>query len=221
MGGDRSSPAASRDGAGRRLHDRFPDGLCRAAAVEVPHHARRRACCARICYAYCGLALPPLRRGLCAQRERRRGQASLRSASTRSTSSRSGSRSASSARRAAIRGCAHKLGLADGQPLLVYVGRLDGEKKPDVVVDAFRRLPRDARRQAGADRRGAAQGRDRGARRRAHRHARLYRRPRRARPLAGERRHLRVRHGRRDVRRLDHRGAGVGPAGGRRRRRAR
>jgi alpha-1,6-mannosyltransferase len=34
-----------------------------------------------------------------------------------------------------------KLGLADGQPLLVYVGRLDGEKKPDVVVDAFRQLP--------------------------------------------------------------------------------
>ena len=34
-----------------------------------------------------------------------------------------------------------KLGLADGQPLLVYVGRLDGEKKPDLVVDAFRRLP--------------------------------------------------------------------------------
>ena len=36
-----------------------------------------------------------------------------------------------------------KLGLADGQPLLIYVGRLDGEKKPDVVVDAFRRLPRE------------------------------------------------------------------------------
>jgi alpha-1,6-mannosyltransferase len=35
-----------------------------------------------------------------------------------------------------------KLGLADGQPLLVYVGRLDSEKKPDLVVDAFRRLPR-------------------------------------------------------------------------------
>jgi alpha-1,6-mannosyltransferase len=33
-----------------------------------------------------------------------------------------------------------KLGLSDAQPLLVYVGRLDGEKKPDVVVDAFRRL---------------------------------------------------------------------------------
>lgn len=36
-----------------------------------------------------------------------------------------------------------KLGLADDQPLLIYVGRLDGEKKPDVVVEAFRRLPAD------------------------------------------------------------------------------
>lgn len=34
-----------------------------------------------------------------------------------------------------------KLGLGEDQPLLVYVGRLDGEKKPDQVVDAFRRLP--------------------------------------------------------------------------------
>lgn len=34
-----------------------------------------------------------------------------------------------------------KLALAPNQPLLVYVGRLDGEKKPDLVVDAFRRLP--------------------------------------------------------------------------------
>src|SRR4029079_14310089 len=36
-----------------------------------------------------------------------------------------------------------KLGLKEGQPLLIYVGRLDGEKKPDVVVEAFRRLPRE------------------------------------------------------------------------------
>src|SRR5215218_1000888 len=35
-----------------------------------------------------------------------------------------------------------KLGLKDDQPLLIYVGRLDGEKKPDVVVEAFRKLPR-------------------------------------------------------------------------------
>src|SRR4051794_27813449 len=34
-----------------------------------------------------------------------------------------------------------RLGLTDSQPLLIYVGRLDGEKKPDVVVDAFRKLP--------------------------------------------------------------------------------
>lgn len=34
-----------------------------------------------------------------------------------------------------------KLGIAPHQPLLVYVGRLDGEKKPNLVVDAFRRLP--------------------------------------------------------------------------------
>lgn len=35
-----------------------------------------------------------------------------------------------------------RLGLGDQQPLLMYVGRLDGEKKPHVVVEAFRRLPR-------------------------------------------------------------------------------
>jgi alpha-1,6-mannosyltransferase len=34
-----------------------------------------------------------------------------------------------------------RLGLSDRQPLLIYVGRLDGEKKPDVVVEAFRQLP--------------------------------------------------------------------------------
>lgn len=43
-----------------------------------------------------------------------------------------------SRRDARLRG---KLGLSDEQPLLIYVGRLDGEKKPDIVVEAFRRLP--------------------------------------------------------------------------------
>ncbi len=33
------------------------------------------------------------------------------------------------------------LGLGADDPLLIYVGRLDGEKKPDVVVAAFRKLP--------------------------------------------------------------------------------
>lgn len=34
-----------------------------------------------------------------------------------------------------------RIGLADDQPLLVYAGRLDAEKRPQVVVEAFRRLP--------------------------------------------------------------------------------
>ena len=34
-----------------------------------------------------------------------------------------------------------RLGLTDAQPLLIYAGRLDGEKRPDVVVEAFRQLP--------------------------------------------------------------------------------
>jgi alpha-1,6-mannosyltransferase len=38
-------------------------------------------------------------------------------------------------------GLREKLGVAGNQPLLVYVGRLDGEKKPDLVAEAFRRLP--------------------------------------------------------------------------------
>jgi alpha-1,6-mannosyltransferase len=35
------------------------------------------------------------------------------------------------------------LGLEAGQPLLIYVGRLDGEKRAQTVVDAFLRLPSD------------------------------------------------------------------------------
>jgi alpha-1,6-mannosyltransferase len=35
----------------------------------------------------------------------------------------------------------HSLGLGDDQPLLIYVGRLDAEKRPQIVLDAFRRLP--------------------------------------------------------------------------------
>ena len=34
-----------------------------------------------------------------------------------------------------------KLGIDDGQPLLVYAGRLDGEKRAQFLVDAFRQLP--------------------------------------------------------------------------------
>lgn len=35
------------------------------------------------------------------------------------------------------------LELTEQQPLMIYVGRLDSEKKPGVVVEAFRKLPRE------------------------------------------------------------------------------
>src|SRR5512139_2098533 len=34
-----------------------------------------------------------------------------------------------------------RLGVREGQPLLIYAGRLDLEKKPQIVVEAFQRLP--------------------------------------------------------------------------------
>jgi alpha-1,6-mannosyltransferase len=33
------------------------------------------------------------------------------------------------------------LGIADGEPMLIYVGRLDRERRAELVVEAFRRLP--------------------------------------------------------------------------------
>jgi alpha-1,6-mannosyltransferase len=38
-----------------------------------------------------------------------------------------------------------RLGLEESQPLLIYAGRIDGEKRVEVVVEAFRRLPRSIR----------------------------------------------------------------------------
>jgi len=34
-----------------------------------------------------------------------------------------------------------ELGVGEDQPLLIYVGRMDVEKRPDIVVEAFRQLP--------------------------------------------------------------------------------
>ncbi len=36
-----------------------------------------------------------------------------------------------------------RLGIGDDQPLLIYAGRLDGEKRAQMLVDAFSRLPRE------------------------------------------------------------------------------
>ena len=110
-----------------------------------------------------------------------------------------------------------KLGLADDEPLLIYVGRLDGEKKPDVAVDAFRKLPRElgaklvllgegplkAEIEALRDERIVMPG--------------YVQESRRTRPLAGQRRYLCVGNGGRDFRRVHRRSAGVGSAGRRRR----
>ena len=105
-----------------------------------------------------------------------------------------------------------RLGLGDAQPLLIYVGRLDGEKRPDVVVEAFRQLPRSL----GAALLLLGDGPLSRAVRRAGPPSASSRRAIAATAascaLAGQRRPLCLGDGRRDVRHFDHRGAGVGPA---------
>ena len=155
VGGDRPSQAAPRNGAGRAYMTDFP-----TVYVERPFSkfVGKPIAGAASPHLLCLLrsALPPVRRRLRAQREWRRGQASQPRHRSQSTSFRSASRSASSGRIAATSAFARELGLTDGQPLLIYVGRLDGEKKPDVVVDAFRKLPAALGAKLVADRRGAA-----------------------------------------------------------------
>ncbi len=146
VGRDRAPPPPSRDGADRRLHDRFPDGLCRAAVrAGSSARPRRRASAAAsailIAARSTGASIPSSRSARTAARP-----SCARSGSSRSKSCRWGSRSANSVPTKRDPRLRRRLGLADDQPLLIYVGRLDGEKKPDVVVDAFRRLPEGARR---------------------------------------------------------------------------
>ena len=61
--------------------------------------------------------------------------------STRSRSFRWGASWANFRPTAAIPRFARKLGVADDAPLLIYAGRLDGEKRAQAVVDAFALLP--------------------------------------------------------------------------------
>ena len=96
----------------------------------------------RICYSYCGTLYRRFDAVL-ALSENGGAPSSRISASAKSTWFLSAWKSETSNRRAAILTLRAKLGLADNEPLLIYVGRLDGEKKPDVAVDAFRKLPRE------------------------------------------------------------------------------
>ena len=206
---DRASQAPPRYRAGRRLHDRFSDGLCRTAVLEdsLARPIAGAACADMLCLLR--RALPALRCGFRAQREWRGNEARESSASATVDVVPLGveiGEFGPARRDPRLRA---KLGLADNQPLLIYVGRLDGEKKPDVVVDAFRQLPRELGAKLVLLGEGPLKAEIEALRRRADRHAGLRAESRRTRPLAGERRHLRLRHGRRDVRRLDRRGAGV------------
>lgn len=96
--------------------------------------------CARACYAYCGAlyrrfdAVFALSENGGATKLRSRGIPAVDIVPLGVELGEFGA----SRRNATLR---RKLGLSERQPLLIYVGRLDGEKKPDVVVDAFRRLP--------------------------------------------------------------------------------
>ena len=125
------------------------------------------------------------------------------------------SNSASFRRKSAIRDCAGGSASTDDQPLLIYVGRLDREKRPHVVVEAFRRLPRSLGAALLLLGDGPLREQFVGREQERHFRARLLPRPKRPRGLAGQRRPLCVGHGRRDIRHFDHRGAGIGPAGGR------
>ena len=162
-------------------------------------------------------ALPPLRCDLRAQRKRRRGQAAdARHRPCRRRAARGRGRRVR-ARPARPAPAAPSSASSDGQPLLIYVGRLDGEKKPDVVVDAFRRLPASLGAKLALIGEGPLQDDIAALGDEPHHHAGLCEGPRRAGALAGERRHLCLGHGRRDFRGFDHRGAGLRPSGRRRR----
>ena len=131
----------SRNGADRRLHDRLSDRLCRAAASRSfsagPIAGAAAAGSAMLIAERCTAGSTPSSRS--ARMAARPSFA--RWESRRWTSCPLGVELGEFGPIGAIRGFAAKLGLADDQPLLIYVGRLDGEKKPDVVVDAFRQLP--------------------------------------------------------------------------------
>ena len=114
----------------------------------------------------------------------------------------------------------HSLGVGDDQPMLIYAGRLDGEKRPHVVVDAFRQLPEamGATLVLLGDGPLRAQFSELGKTMRIVAPGFVNGRAELARWLAS-RRHLCFGDGRRDVRHFGDRGAGIGPARGRSRRR--
>ena len=86
-------------------------------------------------------ALPPVRCRLCDEREWRRHKAKgpWRSGDRCRTIGCRTRQFSPQKRDPRLR---RRLGLTDDQPLLIYAGRLDLEKRPHIVVEAFGRLPR-------------------------------------------------------------------------------
>ena len=210
--GHRQAPSGHR--ARRRLLHRLSHRLCRPALFEVAWAPDRRGGLAAM-LRLLRKPLSPVRRRLCDEREWRGVEASRPGRRAKSMSFRSAWNSANfrpSKRDPRLR---RRLGLGDAQPLLIYVGRLDGEKRPDVVVEAFRQLPQSLG--AALLLLGDGPYREQFAGRTAERiFAPGYcTRPQRPCGMARQRRPLCLGDGRRDVRHFDHRGAGVGAPGGR------
>ncbi len=104
-----------------------------------------------------------------------------------------------------------RLGISDDQPLLIYAGRLDQRK---AAACRGRGVPPAAAHRSARTCCCSATGRcansSRARRSRAHLRPRLLPRPERSGGVAGQRRSLCLRHGRRDVRHFDHRGQASG-----------
>ena len=207
------------DRAGRGLFHRFPDGLCQAAVRQIRRaRAGRRGVAALL--PLLRDALFALRRGLRPEREWRRRQIDAsrgRRCRGRSAGGRARRRST---RRGATWSCAVRSASRDDQPMLIYAGRLDGEKRAGYRGRSVPAASRgDGRDLGAARRRSAARAILRTGQVDAAGRAGVRQRPRRAGALAGVGRHLCLGDGRRDVRHIGDRGAGVGAAGGRGRRR--
>ena len=139
VGGDRPSQALSGDGAGRGLYDGFPDGVCRAAVLQG-HGWRPRRRGGTHLLSLLRAAVSPFDAVFALSENG--GATKLRSYGVEDVGTVplgvelgdfGPSRRDEKLRRS--------LGVAEGQPLLIYVGRLDAEKKPHIVADAFRKLP--------------------------------------------------------------------------------
>ena len=212
MGGDRAFQAASVH-VGRGLYDRFPDGLRAAPVHQISRQDDRGGGVA--------VMLLVLRQAVLQVRPDLRLVRTWRGREIAFTRARPGRGGPAWGRAWRILARPARSGVAasawrGGQRAVANLCR--SARRGEARANRGRCVcatARQSRRASGAARRRAAAGAIPRRRNAANACAGLRQWPRRSRPLAGERRSLRVGHGRRDVRHFDHRGAGVGLAGGR------